>query len=115
MTATIAYKNADYFSDLNKEHRQIMRICKEIALQYEILITNKNRTSDSYVFTFIPGQKESELALQHLKDYIKGTAFRIKRQGRAGRNGTQKRGCYNSVSFVPLSDATRMDVYVYSK
>lgn len=112
---TTVLKNADYWTNLNKGHRAVMSVCKEIAQQYDVLITTKNRESTSYAFTFLPNHKESTEALAHIKDYIKGTAFRVKLQGRAGVNGTKYRGCCNSVSFVPLSEASRMDVYVYTK
>lgn len=73
------------------------------------------RSSTSYVFTYLPKHQVSEKVLKKLRGLLKGTAFRVKLQGRGGMNGTKYRGACRSCSFVPLAEATRADVYIYRK
>lgn len=104
----------DYAKMITLE-RAYVEAAKSIAIGFDVYQNSASRKSNSYVFTYIPKQRASERALKAVKAILKGTEFRVKLQGRAGRSGTKYRGMVGNASFVPLSDATRMDVYIYSK
>lgn len=105
-----------YFTEEQKNLVRKVIEAKEIAYKCNAYVSNsEKRSSQYYVFTYLPKHDASENALKQIKKIIKGTGLRVKLQGRAGINGTQYRGCFNRSSFVSLKQATRADVYIYER
>lgn len=87
--------------------------------------------SKNYMFTYIPGNAESDVEMLQLKEYVKfmleefNVRLRIVKAGRLGKNNPNAwkyrsasryyKGCGgHPYQYIKKSDAVKFDVYVYN-